>query len=124
MLVIETITGNIYEPAWQARLEEATLDWLALDQWEAQKSRLRKLSRNGIDLAISLPRGILLRDGDVCGVVRAHEIAGSDPGTHQTTRRQYFSLFTRGDGDLRVRAFHHRKQERVPRVFDELVSCL
>ena len=65
MLVIETITGNIHEAAWKARLEHATLDWLALDQWEAQKSRLRKLSQNGIDLAISLPRGILLRDGDV-----------------------------------------------------------
>ena len=65
MLVIETITGNIREAAWKFRLEQATLDWLALDQWEAQKSRLRKSSQNGIDLAISLPRGILLRDGDV-----------------------------------------------------------
>ena len=65
MRVIETIAGNIYETAWKARLEQATLDWLALDQWEAQKSRLRKLSQNGMDLAISLPRGILLRDGDV-----------------------------------------------------------
>ena len=36
-----------------------------LDQWEAQKSRLRKSSQNGLDLAISLPRGILLRDGDI-----------------------------------------------------------
>ncbi|MEO8340441.1 MAG: urease accessory protein UreE, partial [Nitrospirota bacterium] len=63
MLVIETITGNIHESAWKTRLEQATLDWLALDQWEAQKSRLRKLSQNGSDLAISLPRGILLRDG-------------------------------------------------------------
>ena len=58
-------SGNIHETAWKARLEQATLDWLALDQWEAQKSRLRKLSQNGIDLAISLPRGVLLRDGDV-----------------------------------------------------------
>jgi len=65
MLVIETITGNLHDTVWKTRLEHATLDWLALDQWEAQKSRLRKLSQNGIDLAISLPRGILLRDGDV-----------------------------------------------------------
>jgi len=36
-----------------------------LDQWEAQKSRLRKSSQNGLDLAISLPRGILLHDGDI-----------------------------------------------------------
>ena len=65
MLVIETIIGNIHETAWKARLEQATLDWLVLDQWEAQKSRLRKSSQNGLDLAISLPRGILLRDGDI-----------------------------------------------------------
>ncbi len=65
MLVIETIIGNIYEAAWKGRSDHASLDWLALDQWEAQKSRLRKLSQNGVDLAISLPRGILLRDGDV-----------------------------------------------------------
>jgi urease accessory protein len=65
MLVIETIIGNIHDTAWKARLEQATLDWLVLDQWEAQKSRLRKSSQNGLDLAISLPRGILLRDGDI-----------------------------------------------------------
>lgn len=65
MLVIETITGNIHESVWKSRLEHATLDWLALDQWEAQKSRFRKSSQNGVDLAVSLPRGILLRDGDV-----------------------------------------------------------
>ena len=65
MLVIETITGNLHDTVWKTRLEHATLDWLALDQWEAQKSRLRKMSQNGIDLAISLPRGVLLRDGDV-----------------------------------------------------------
>jgi len=65
MLVIETIIGNIHETAWKARLEQATLDWLVLDQWEAQKSRLRKSSQNGLDLAISLARGILLHDGDI-----------------------------------------------------------
>ena len=46
-------------------MKHSTLDWLALDQWEAQKSRIRKVSQNGIDLAISLQRGIFLRDGDV-----------------------------------------------------------
>jgi len=65
MLVIETIIGNIHDTDWKGRLEQATLDWLVLDQWEAQKSRLRKSSQNGLDLAISLPRGILLRDGDI-----------------------------------------------------------
>ena len=65
MLIIETITGNIHEAVWETRLRNVTVDWIALDQWEAQKSRLRKQSNNGVDLAISLPRGVFLRDGDV-----------------------------------------------------------
>ena len=41
------------------------VDLLALDQWEAQKSRFRKATANGTELAVSLDRGTNLRDGDV-----------------------------------------------------------
>jgi len=75
MLVVETIIGNIHESVWNARLKRATLDWLALDQWEAQKSRLRKSSQNSVDVAISLPRGILVRDGDILVWDEAREAA-------------------------------------------------
>ena len=43
----------------------AGVDLLALDQWEAQKNRLRKLTDGGTELALSLDRSIQLHDGDV-----------------------------------------------------------
>lgn len=65
MILIETIIGNTGEPEWAERLAEATVDSLELDHWEAQKNRLRKKTRGGEVLAISLDRGSFLRDGDV-----------------------------------------------------------
>lgn len=66
MIVIEHILGNVKkDPVWQERLKGATLDLLALDQWEAQKSRCRKTSSEGLDLGISLDRNVMLADGDI-----------------------------------------------------------
>lgn len=41
------------------------MDVLSLDQWEAQKSRLRRTTIGGRELAVSLDRGIQLQDGDI-----------------------------------------------------------
>lgn len=65
MAVIETILGNRSDPEWRARLAAADVDLLEVDQWEAQKSRFRKTTGKGIELAISLDRGTYIRDGDV-----------------------------------------------------------
>lgn len=66
MIVIERILGNLKrEPEWRTKLADATLDFVALDQWEAQKSRCRKQSQQGLDLGISLDRNTILKDGDV-----------------------------------------------------------
>lgn len=65
MILVETILGNINDSAWGARLAAATLDHLELDQWEAQKNRMRKRSRGGAELALSLERNSRLRDGDI-----------------------------------------------------------
>jgi urease accessory protein len=65
MMFIEAVLGNRADPAWRARLEGMTIDYLTLDQWEAQKNRFRKRSRNGVELAVSLDREMHLRDGDV-----------------------------------------------------------
>lgn len=66
MIVIEKILGNIKRDAdWRERLQHASLDVLALSQWEAQKSRCRKTTRDGQDLGISLDRHQVLADGDV-----------------------------------------------------------
>lgn len=42
-----------------------SIDWLVLDQWEAQKSRLRKATSGDVELALSLDRNTHLHDGDI-----------------------------------------------------------
>jgi len=65
MIVIEVILGNVRDPEWSARLTAAKIDFLEVDQWQAQKSRFRKTTVNDIELAISLDRGTHIHDGDV-----------------------------------------------------------
>jgi urease accessory protein len=63
--LIEEILGNVNDEAWSKQLEAVEIDWVNLDQWEAQKTRLRKPSSMGTEVAISLARGVFLRDGDI-----------------------------------------------------------
>lgn len=65
MISIKTVLGNIGDPKWTERLSAADIDLMQIDQWEAQKSRLRKTTAKGAELAISLDRGTHMRDGDV-----------------------------------------------------------
>lgn len=65
MILVEHTLGHLGDPVWQERARQARIDPLVLEQWEAPKSRLRKASENGIELAISLPRSEHLHDGDV-----------------------------------------------------------
>lgn len=66
MIIVEHILGNRHkDPQWKARLAQAHIDLLILDQWEAQKSRCRKNTEHGQDIGISLDRYVLLSDGDV-----------------------------------------------------------
>ena len=50
---------------WAERLSAADVDMLEIDQWEAQKSRFRKTTAKGAEVAVSLDRGTYIRDGDV-----------------------------------------------------------
>jgi urease accessory protein len=65
MVIVEGVLGNISDPEWTERLSGAHVDLLEVDQWEVQKSRFRKTSAKGVELAISLDRGTHIRDGDV-----------------------------------------------------------
>jgi len=62
---VDTIVGRATEDAWPDLLAEAQVDVLHLDQSDAQKSRLRKATDAGVEVAISLDRGTQLRDGDI-----------------------------------------------------------
>jgi urease accessory protein len=65
MILVESIRGNARDPDWAARLDGATLDVLALDQWQAQKNRFRRRTEGGVELAVALERNAHLHDGDV-----------------------------------------------------------
>ncbi len=65
MILVEKVLGNIKDTVWHDRSHHAKVDHLVLEQWEAPKSRLRKASEGGVELAISLPRSEHLHDGDV-----------------------------------------------------------
>ena len=65
MVVIETILGNISDPEWAGRLAASEVDVLEIDQWEAQKSRFRKTTAKGAEVAVSVDRGTYIREGDI-----------------------------------------------------------
>lgn len=65
--VVSQVLGNLDDPEWAERLadEDVDVDVIELDQWMAQRSRLRRATVGGRDLAVSLARDRRLRDGDV-----------------------------------------------------------
>ena len=62
---VNAIVGRAADDGWSDQLKDARVDVLCLDQAEAQKSRLRKVTEGGVEVAISLDRGTQLRDGDI-----------------------------------------------------------
>ena len=64
-MIVQAVVGNAYDADWATRLETAKVDELVLDQWAAQKQRLRTHTRDGTEVAIALGRGTRLRDGDI-----------------------------------------------------------
>jgi urease accessory protein len=65
VILVEDILGNAADADWAERVAAGTLDTVELDHWEAQKSRFRKRTRGGTELAVSLNRGTFIRDGDI-----------------------------------------------------------
>ena len=65
MILIEAVLGNIDDAEWAGRLLTADTDLIEIDQWEAQKSRFRKTTAKGAEVAVSIDRGTHIRDGDV-----------------------------------------------------------
>jgi urease accessory protein len=65
VLLVEEILGNAGDPAWETRVAASAVDTLELDHWEAQKSRFRKRTRDGTEVAVSLDRGTFIRNGDI-----------------------------------------------------------
>jgi urease accessory protein len=64
-LRVSTLLGNMSDGDWPAKLAASQIDVLHLEAAEAQRSRIRKRTESGIDVALGLERGVQLRDGDV-----------------------------------------------------------
>ena len=57
MILIKSVLGNIDDREWAERLSAADTDLLEIDQWEAQKSRFRKMTAKGVrDRSLNRPR--------------------------------------------------------------------
>ena len=65
MILINTVLGNVDDREWAERLSAANTELLEINQWEAQKSRFRKTTAKGAEVAVSIDRGTHIRDGDV-----------------------------------------------------------
>lgn len=65
MEIYRTILGNIHSPEWQPRLQKSNIDYIELDQWNAQKSRLLAVGTSGKPYAMAFERGVRLSDGDI-----------------------------------------------------------
>ncbi|CCE11096.1 Urease accessory protein ureE [Bradyrhizobium sp. STM 3843] len=65
MILINSVLGNVADPDWARRLCSVEMDLIEIDQWEAQKSRFRKTTTKGAEVAVSLDRRTHIRDGDI-----------------------------------------------------------
>ena len=65
MKIYDTVLGNLHAPEWAGRAGSCRVDRVVLDQWTAQKSRLRTVTEQGVECAVSLGRNVRLQDGDI-----------------------------------------------------------
>lgn len=65
MQVLTEIIGNAHSPEWKERLASATVDYVPLDQWTAQKSRFLAKGESGTEYPVALKRQSQIIDGDI-----------------------------------------------------------
>lgn len=61
----EVIGNMITDPEWTDKLSNATVEYLDLDQWTAQKSRFIAKSKEGTEYGIALKRHSQVENGDI-----------------------------------------------------------
>lgn len=66
MQILREVLGNLdADPGLAAAASAGRVERITLDVWEAQKARLRTATDGGTEIGLDLPRGTLLRSGDV-----------------------------------------------------------
>lgn len=64
-MIYTEILGNIAQQKWAELYAASAVEHITLDQWAAQRSRLKAVGDRGNEYAIALKRRTTLRDGDV-----------------------------------------------------------
>jgi len=64
-LRVRSVLGRQTEGVWPNRLSRSRVDMLRLSQSDAHRTKLRKRTDSGTEVAVTLDRGTVLRDGDV-----------------------------------------------------------
>lgn len=65
LLRVRSVLGRKTEGVWPDRLSESRVDVLRLSQSDAHRTRLRRRTDSGTEVAVTLERGTALHDGDV-----------------------------------------------------------
>lgn len=65
MEICTEIIGNLHDPQWKDRISEASIDYIPLDQWTAQKSRFLAKGESGVEYPVALKRQTQILDGDI-----------------------------------------------------------
>ena len=65
MKIYTEIIGNLYDPEWVKKSQDAEVEYIDLDQWTAQKSRFVVSSDRANEYAVALKRLSQMLDGDV-----------------------------------------------------------
>ncbi len=66
MKMYTEVLGNMLtNPVWSGKLKDATIEYLELDQWTAQKSRFIVKSNKGTEYSVALKRHSQVENGDI-----------------------------------------------------------
>lgn len=66
MKMYTEVLGNMQtDPVWNGKLKNATIEYLNLDQWTAQKSRFIAKSEEGKEYGVALKRHSQIENGDI-----------------------------------------------------------
>src|SRR5690348_13387682 len=65
LLRVRSVLGRQTEGVWPGRLNRSRVDVLRLSQSDAHRTKLRRRTDSGTEVAVTLERGTVLRDGDV-----------------------------------------------------------
>lgn len=66
MKMYTEVIGNLFtHPEWTDKLKDATIEYLELDQWTAQKSRFIVKSNEGTEYGVALKRHSQVKNGDI-----------------------------------------------------------